>query len=403
MNKILLTVGFLLLLSCSDSKTTRPEPETLDISDHPQATLQLEVAEIDQLVQGEALVLQNQGVENTLQLLQVLDDASPVIALSEGTTTTYFRPLETETLARRANLDLFLQGVWQAFAQLRGGVYFELVIDPENNVQMTLQSTEAGIQVDVRVQGTPTAAQVETLKVEFKNWQNSQSSSSVEIIPVSSEAVIPTSSSIWLESSSSQPVVYSSSSELGTSSSQPVDYSSSSELLSSSSQVLSSSEPVLSSSQAIPTSSSSVIVASSSSSAPLSSSIAPSSSSVTSSDEACMLGTSYALSYFENRQTFGAGLADLQSGIDCNAGEIYPQNQLQVTSPVFTISLQCETPNCYSGIVEIAPKPNTQGDVCTAYLTDGVYFETKINGVLLNPPGNASADFHNCIVQTFNP
>jgi hypothetical protein len=393
MNKILLTIGFLLILSCSDSKTTRPEPETLDISDHPQATLQLEEAEMDQLVQGEALVLQNQGVENTLQLLQVLDDASPVIALTEGTTTTYFRPLETTTLARRANLDLFLQGVWQAFAQLRGGVYFELVIDPENNVQMTLQTTEAGIQVDVRVQGTPTAAQVETLKVEFKNWQSSQSSSSVEIIPVSSEAVIPPSSSIWFESSSSQPVVYSSSSEFGSSSSQPVVYSSSSVLVSSSSPSDLSSSQVLSSS---------VIVASSSSSAPLSSSVAPSSSSVVS-DNACMLGAQYVLNYFVNNNTFGAGLTDLQSGIDCNAGEIYPQNELQITSNVFSITLECSYPSCYSGIISIAPKPNVLEQTCSAFLTDGVFLDPKLNGQPFVSNGEWPPSLNSCILQTFRP
>lgn len=110
---------------------------------------------------------------------------------------TYFQK-EAEVVALRKDLQTFLQGVWVAIAQVKGGVHFKLVVDPQNRLTLSIANTEQGIQIDIQVQGTPSQEQVNAAEQQFIAWMQGETPSSSIVQPIlssSSESIPALSSS----------------------------------------------------------------------------------------------------------------------------------------------------------------------------------------------------------------
>lgn len=248
--RLLAPLAFALVLSCSDESTDPAASQPVSVNENivnTDATL----AETDAsaLAQGTAISVAFQSETATLQL-GTDADSDPIIALTEADgSITYFR--KSTTIQSKATLDEFLQGVWEAFARYEGGVHFELDVDADNNLTLVIAETEAGIQVDVRIQGTPSEQEVAEAVTIFQAWQANVSSSSAV---ASSSSVGTTASSSSSASNPMSSAATSSSSMETTSSSSSVTTlsSSSTTALSSSSSVtpLSSSSTTTSSSSA---------------------------------------------------------------------------------------------------------------------------------------------------------
>lgn len=260
--KKIITLGLsLALFSCGTHEVTEPESlitpaTTTEISTIADAApVVISDASIEQIIVGNSTQVSFNN--STAEISIVYDETTPTIAMeSDDGIITYFQKTTSEqaTLSKMANLDLFLQGVWVAIAQMKNGIYFKLAVDTENRLELIVEQKESGVQIDIQIQGTPTAEQVKEAEKVFTQWVNglssssiilSSSSSSSEDMPISSSSVgYPSSSSSSLLSSSSFIEIQSSSSSL------PIS-SSSSSLAISSSSIASSSSVVVSSSSSL--------------------------------------------------------------------------------------------------------------------------------------------------------
>jgi|GEM_PF-3423182 len=161
---------------------------------------------------------------NSTATLQVQKDsaANPVVTVvADDGVTTYFRKPATAKVSLRKTgaLDEFLQGVWVAFAQMKSGVWFELIVDSNNQITMTIAPKDLGIQIDIKVQGTPSNEDVAKVAKQFTAWQQASSSllgsstvaSSSSIAASSktnsSSSTVASSSSIKVSSSSSSNII----------------------------------------------------------------------------------------------------------------------------------------------------------------------------------------------------
>lgn len=229
--RFLAPLALSLLLSCASDNETQLGRQDVVVDDaylDEPATLSGNATET--LAEGQPITVQFQDKQASLQIGQ---DASgdPLIALTDDEgTITYFR--KSSATLQKANLDEFLQGVWEAFARLKGGVQFALDVDTDNKLTLVIANQEEGIQVDVRVQGTPSEQEVEKAIAVFKDWQD-QTSSSSQLS--SSTSILSSSSAIKPSSSSSSVAKPVSSSSVNTSSSSAHASSSSSAPISSSS------------------------------------------------------------------------------------------------------------------------------------------------------------------------
>jgi len=227
--RFLAPLALSLLLSCtSDNEGQLGRQEVVVDDAYLDEPATLSGNETQTLADGQPITMNFQEKQASLQIGQ---DASgePLIALTDDEgTITYFR--KSSASLQKANLDEFLQGVWEAFARLKGGVQFALDVDTNNKLTLVIVNQEQGIQVDVRVQGTPSEQEVEKAIAIFKDWQDPISSSSSQLsssasLPSSSSVVKPSSNSVAPSSSS---VVQPSSSSVKPSSSSATQQSSSS-------------------------------------------------------------------------------------------------------------------------------------------------------------------------------
>lgn len=241
-----LTAGF--LMSCdSQSDDSASNSSTVQVEEaYLESDPELAAAKLEPLVNGDAVEVQFGDLSATLQLKSDTD-GSPILAMTQSNgTTSYYR--KSDVALAKTSLDDFLQGVWVAFARLENGVLFSLGVDTDNRLILLIEEQEQGIQIDIRIQGTPSAEAIDQAALQFQAWQNKTLSSSSAI-------VVSSSSSIAMVSSSSSSIAYSSSFLADrSSSSSSVD------------------KPTSSSSSALSPSSSSVAVSSSSSAQTISSS-----------------------------------------------------------------------------------------------------------------------------------
>lgn len=240
--RLLAPLALVLVLSCSNESTDPAASQKVSINEaivNTDATLA--ATDANALAQGTAVSVAFQSETATLQL-GTDADSDPIIALTEADgSITYFR--KSTTIQSKATLDEFLQGVWEAFARYEGGVHFELDVDADNNLTLVIAETEAGIQVDVRIQGTPSEQEVAEAVTIFQAWQANASSSSAVASSSSTGTTTSSSSSATTSSSSMENASSSSSIETANSSSSETTTSSSSSVtpLSSSSTTTSSS------------------------------------------------------------------------------------------------------------------------------------------------------------------
>lgn len=276
MNKYFLScaVCAAFLFGCSDSKSpTAADPVKVKVDQAivDQPAVPVTATTVEALANGDTVDVAFGASTAQVSVLKNSSNEPIVAVTSSDGTITYFEKSADQTaalskvaIAGGESLQEMLKGVWVAIAQLKGGVYFKLVVDPNNQLTLLIEKKETGVQIDIQIQGTPSQEQVEAAAVQFFTWIANPTESSSALITSSatlgsSSAVteIPMSSTPQLGSSSVPSIVY------------PISSSSYGSEIPLSSSIGNVDGPLSSSSGVIlPVSSSSSVVASSSSSDP---------------------------------------------------------------------------------------------------------------------------------------
>lgn len=197
----------LLALSCSVKDSSSPEQSGLTQTQYDQTVADLppvpvSITTIDPILNGDTIKVALGTSEVGLSLAKTSDNQTVLTMNGADGVVTYFqKESETVALKRTEDLGTFLQGVWVAIAQVKGGVYFKLVVDPQNRLTLVIENTDSGVQVDIQVQGTPNQEELDKAEKIFLAWQagDTLSSSSAEL-PASSSSVellASSSSSAW--------------------------------------------------------------------------------------------------------------------------------------------------------------------------------------------------------------
>lgn len=191
--------------SSNAGEGTQVENTNLDQVLISQPPIAVAPTSIDPILEGDTVTVALGTSIVNLNLVANSNNQTLIAITGTDGVVTYFQK-ESEVVALRKDLQTFLQGVWVAIAQVKGGVHFKLVVDPQNRLTLSIANTDQGIQIDIQVQGTPSQEQVNAAEQQFIAWMQGEAptssivqpilSSSSESLPaLSSSDLIPTLSS----------------------------------------------------------------------------------------------------------------------------------------------------------------------------------------------------------------